>query len=270
MPASFFVICHVRRKLACSCCETIVQAPVPSRPIARGIHLQTHLVHFSGVLQADAYARVIAFYVDGMIQEAACWAHARHNFYGLHSARPSAITTETLRRIAELYVIEAEIRGKAPDELQRVRQQRSRPLLDDFDCWLRATLEKFSRKSDTRRRSSTLNLWSALLRYFGNGIIAIDNSAAERALRGVAIGRRNHLFTGADSGGEGAAAIYLLIGTAKLNGDDSEAWLRHVLANIADHPIIRSTGSPTSCPGLRRASTFGLNNTPPPRGDAII
>jgi len=120
VPASFFVICHVRRKLACSCCETIVQAPVPSRPIARGIHLQTHLVHFSGVLQADAYARVIAFYVDGMIKEAACWAHARHNFYGLNSARPSAITTETLRRIAELYVIEAEIRGKAPDELQRV------------------------------------------------------------------------------------------------------------------------------------------------------
>ncbi len=145
-----------------------------------------------------------------------------------------------MRRIAELYVIEAEIRGKPPHERQLVRQSRARPLLDDLDHWLRATLEKLSRKSDTAAAIQyALNLWPALLRYCDDGIIEIDNSAAERALRGVAIGRRNYLFAGADSGGERAAAIYSLIGTAKLNGVDPEAWLRHVLTNIADHPVNR-------------------------------
>jgi len=209
-------------------------------PDRKGIHPQTHLANFSGVLQADAYAGFNALYVDGTIHEAACWAHARRKFYDLHVARPSAITTEALRRIAELYGIEAEIRGKPPHERQLVRQQRARPLLDDFGNWLRATLEKLSRKSDMAAAIQyALNLWSALLRYCDDGIIEIDNSAAERALRGVAIGRRNYLFAGADSGGERAAAIYSLIGTAKLNGIDPEAWLHHVLANIADHPVNR-------------------------------
>ena len=101
-------------------------------------------------------------------------------------------------------------------------------------------LDKLSRKSDTAAAILyALNLWPALLRYCDNGIIEIDNSAAERALRGVAIGRRNYLFAGADSDGERAAAIYSLIGTAKLGGVDPEAWLRHVLTNIADHPVNR-------------------------------
>ena len=105
---------------------------------------------------------------------------------------------------------------------------------------MRATLEKLPRKSDTAAAIQyALNLWPALLRYCDDGIIEIDNSAAERALRGVAIGRRNYLFAGADSGGERAAAIYSLIGTAKLNGVAPEAWLRHVLANIAEHPVNR-------------------------------
>ena len=142
--------------------------------------------------------------------------------------------------MAELYVIEAEIRGKPPYERQQVREQRSRPLLDDFGSWLRATLVKLSRKSDTAATIQyALNLWPALLRYCDNGIIEIDNSAAERALRGVAISRRDYLFAGADSGGERAAAIYLLIGTAKLGGVNPEAWLRHVLAHIADQPVNR-------------------------------
>ena len=380
IPGSFRVIRHVRPKLACKCCDTIVQAPTPSRPIARGIagpgllahvlvakfadhlplyrqsviyaregvelerallanwvgaasallrplvdairrqvlagtklhaddtpipvlapgngktktarlwtyvrddsasgdttptavwfaytpdrkgiHPQTHLATFKGVLQADAYAGFNALYVDGTIQEAACWAHAHRKFRDLHAARPSAITTEALRRIAELYVIEAEIRGKPPNEGQLVRQQRSRPLLDDFGSWLRATLEKLSRKSDTAAAIQyALNLWPALLRYCDNGIIEIDNWAAERALRGVAIGRRNYLFAGADSGGERAAAVYSLIGTAKLGGVDPEVWLRHVLANIADHP-----GRRLPALELPRAAPFVLNNTPLPSG----
>jgi transposase len=209
-------------------------------PDCKGIHPQTHLANFKGVLQADAYAGFNALYVDGTIQEAACWAHARRKFYELHEARPSPLTTEALRRIAELYVIEAEIRGKPPHERQRVRLARAKPLVDDFKSWLRASLEKLSRKSDTSAAIMyALNLWPALSRYCDDGMIEIDNSAAERALRGVAIGRRNYLFAGADTGGERAAAMYSLIGTAKLNGVDPEAWLRHVLAHIADHPVNR-------------------------------
>ncbi len=358
VPASFRVIRHVRPKMACSCCDTIVQAPAPSRPIERGIagpgllahimvakfadhlplyrqsviyardgidldrallaswvgaasallrplvdairrhvlgasklhaddtpipvlapgngktktarlwtyvrddrpsgdttpaavwfaytpdrkgiHPQTHLANFSGVLQADAYAGFNAFFADGTIQEAACWAHARRKFYDLHEARPSPLTTEALHRIGQLYVIEAEIRGKPPHERQQVRHERSKLLVDDLETWLRASLEKLSRKSDTSAAIMyALNLWPALKRYCDDGAIELDNSAAERALRGVAIGRRNYLFAGADSGGERAAAIYTLIGTAKLNGVDPEAWLRHVLAHIADHPVNR-------------------------------
>jgi hypothetical protein len=145
-----------------------------------------------------------------------------------------------LRRIAELDVIEADIRGKPPDERRQIWETRSLPLLDDLERWLRATLDTLSRESDTAAAILyALKLWPALLRYCDDGAIEIDNSAAERALRGVAIGRRNYLFAGADSGGERAAAIYSLIGTAKLNGVAPEAWLRHVLTHIADHPVNR-------------------------------
>ena len=209
-------------------------------PDRKGIHPQTHLADYEGVLQADAYAGFNALYEDGTIQEAACWAHARRKFYDLHEARPSALTTETLHRIGELYAIEAKIRGKAPNERQQTRQAEAKPLVDDLERWLRGMLEKLSRKSDTSAAILyALNLWPALTRYCTDGMIEIDNSAAERALRGVAIGRRNYLFAGADTGGERAAAIYSLIGTAKLNGVDPEAWLRHVLAHIADHPVKR-------------------------------
>jgi hypothetical protein len=113
-------------------------------------------------------------------------------------------------------------------------------LLDELERWLRTTLDTLSRKSDTAAAILyALKLWPALLAYCDDGTIEIDNSAAERALRGIAIGRRNYLFAGADSGGERAAAIYSLIGTAKLNDIDPEAWLRHVLTHIADHPVNR-------------------------------
>lgn len=209
-------------------------------PDRKGIHPQTHLTAFKGILQVDAFAGFNALFDSGDIKEAACWAHARRKFYDLHEARPSAVTTEALNRIGALYQIEAEIRGKPPDERRHLRQQKSLPLIDDFEQWLRATLLKLSRKSDTTAAIMyALNLWPALKLYCDDGRIEIDNSAAERALRGVAIGRRNYLFAGADSGGERAAAMYSLIGTAKLNGIDPEAWLRHVLATIADHPVNR-------------------------------
>ncbi len=137
-------------------------------------------------------------------------------------------------------MIEAEIRGKPPDERRQAPQSRARPLLDDMERWLRVTLDTLSRKSDTTAAILyALKLWPALQGYCGDGVIEIDNSAAERALRSIAIGRRNYLFDGADSGGERAAAIYSLIRTAKLNGVDPEAWLCHVLTHIADYPVNR-------------------------------
>lgn len=209
-------------------------------PDRKGEHPQSHLKKFAGTLQADAYAGFNAIYQPGRIQEAACWAHARRKFYDLHVARPSTLTTEALRRIGELYGIETTIRGKPPDERRRIRQQQAKPLLADFEAWLKATMVPLSAKSDTTAAILyALNRWAALTRYCDDGTLEIDNSAAERALRGVAIGRRNYLFAGADSGGERAAAIYTLVGTAKLNNIDPEAYLRHVLGRIADHPINR-------------------------------
>ena len=207
-------------------------------PDRKGIHPQTHLAKFAGVLQADAFAGFNALFVGGQIQEAACWAHARRKFFDLHDARPSALTAEALRRIGELYVIEEEVRGKPPDKRQAVRQSQSLRRIDELESWLRESMLKLSRKSDTTAAIMyALNLWPALKLYCSDGTIEIDNSAAERALRGIAVGRRNYLFAGADSGGERSAAMYSLIGTAKLNGIDPEAWLRHVLTHIADHPV---------------------------------
>jgi hypothetical protein len=209
-------------------------------PDRKGEHPQAHLADFTGVLQADVYAGFNAIYDSGRVVEAACWAHARRKFYDLHVARPSPLTAEALRRIGELYAIEETIRGKPPDERLAIRQAPARPLLDDLERWLHATLAPLSRKSDTAAAILyALKLWPALTRYADDGRIEIDNSAAERALRGVALGRRNFLFAGADSGGERAAAMYGLIGTAKLNGVDPEAWLRHVLERIAEHPVNR-------------------------------
>ncbi|MGE5622645.1 MAG: IS66 family transposase [Bacillota bacterium] len=206
----------------------------------KGEHPQRHLARYRGILQADAYGGYQAIYGTGQVVEAACWAHARRKFYELHQARPSTVTAEALRRIGQLYAIEAKIRGKPPDERRRIRQAEARPLLDALQAWLRSTMETLSRKSDTTAAILyALNRWQALDRYCDDGTIEIDNSAAERALRGVALGRKNYLFAGADSGGERAAAIYSLVETAKLNGLDPEGYLRQVLACIADHPINR-------------------------------
>jgi hypothetical protein len=139
-----------------------------------------------------------------------------------------------------LYAIEKEIRGHLPDERREVRNMRSRPLLESLKQWFEETLGKLSRKSDTAMAVRyALGRWEALLRFCDDGRIEIDNNAAERALRVVALGRKNFLFAGSDGGGESAAVIYSLLGTAKLNGIDPEGYLRGVLSRIADHPIKR-------------------------------
>jgi transposase len=144
------------------------------------------------------------------------------------------------RRIAALYAIEAEIRGSTPEIRKTIRQARARPLVDSMHTWLEATLAKLSRKSDTAAAIRyALSRWTALTRYIDDGQLEIDNNAAERALRVVALGRKNYLFAGSDAGGERAAAIYTLLGSAKLNGLDPEIYLHQVLKRIADHPITR-------------------------------
>ena len=195
---------------------------------------------FTGTLQADGYAGFQRLYEGGQIEEAACWAHVRRKFFDLDQAHASPVASEALTRIGQMYGIESEIRGRPPDERLQIRQTRTRPLLDQMHRWLQMTSAKLSSKSAVAVAIRyALSRWAALLRFCEDGRLEIDNNAAERALRVVAIGRKNYLFAGADSGGERAAAIYSLIGSAKLNGFDPEAYLRYVLTRIADHPINR-------------------------------
>lgn len=207
-------------------------------PDRKSEHPRAHLGNFTGTLQADGYAGFDQVYETGRIQEAACWAHVRRKFYDLHVAHRSPVAAEAMERIAALYAIEKEIRGHPADQRREVRNLRARPLLESLKQWLEQTLGKLSRKSDTTLAVRyALSRWDALLRYVDDGRIEIDNNPAERTLRTVALGRKNYLFAGSDAGGERAAAIYSLIGTAKLNSLDPEFYLCNVLSRIADHPI---------------------------------
>ena len=204
----------------------------------KGEHPRAHLKNFKGALQADAYAGFHHLDEGGAIYEVACWAHTRRKFYEMHTAHPSPITTEALSRIGALYGIEEEIRGKPADFRCQVRQSRARPLLEELRVWMEKSLRQLSPKSETAAAIRyALSRWRALVRYVDDGLLEVDNNPAERALRCVALGRKNYLFAGANCGGERAAAIYSLIGSAKLNGLDPELYLRTVLAQIADHPI---------------------------------
>ena len=207
-------------------------------PNRQGIHPQTHLANFSGILQADAFPGYDKIFANGNIREAACMAHARRKIHDLHVNKATITTTEALRRIGQLYAIEEQIRGQPPDWRKRKRQEQSRPLLDDFELWLRTRLLTLSTQSDTTKAINyLLNQWQALVYYCEDGTAEIDNNIAENALRGVALGRKNFMFFGSDSGGERAAAMYSLIVSAKLNGIDPKAYLRYVLTHIADHKI---------------------------------
>jgi transposase len=212
-------------------------------PDRGGEHPREHLKRYRGILQADAYSGYSKLFDSGRVVHAACMAHARRYYWDVYEAQrraPGTVAEQALQRIAKLYEIEADIRGRPPDERRRERLERAAPLLKDLRAWLSETLTRVSARSDLAQAIGyTLTHWKALTRYCEDGRIEIDNNAAERALRGVSLGRKNYLFFGSDAGGERAAAIYSLVETAKLNGLDPEGYLRDVFERIAEHPINR-------------------------------
>jgi transposase len=213
-------------------------------PDRGGAHPERHLVVFAGILQADAYAGFNRLYEPQRkpwaILEAACWAHARRKLFELAAVSQAPIATEAVRRIDELFKIEREINGQPAEQRLAVRAERTKPLVIALEAWLCAQYERVSRKSEIGKALAyALNHWTALTRFLEDGRICMSNNAAERALRGIAVGRRNWTFAGSDRGGERAAAIYTLIETCKLNGVDPQAWLADVLARLPDHPAKR-------------------------------
>ncbi|ENH9046762.1 IS66 family transposase [Escherichia coli] len=209
-------------------------------PDRKGIHPQTHLACFSGVLQADAYAGFNELYRNGRITEAACWAHARRKIHDVHVRIPSALTEAALEQIGQLYAIEADIRGMPAEQRLAERQRKTKPLLKSLESWLREKMKTLSRHSELAKAFAyALNQWPALTYYANDGWVEIDNNIAENALRAVSLGRKNFLFFGSDHGGERGALLYSLIGTCKLNNVDPESYLRHVLGVIADWPVNR-------------------------------
>lgn len=209
-------------------------------------HPERHLTTYSGVMQADAYSGYNGLYVagrkPGRIIEAACWAHGRRKFFELAELQKAPVAIEAVRRIDELFAIEREINGRPPEQRLTVRQERAKSLVLSLERWLREERRRLSSKSPVAKAIDYfLKRCSAFSRFLDDGRICLSNNAAERAVRGIAIGRRNWTFCGSDSGGRRAAAIYTLIETCALNDVDARAWLADILASIADHPAKRIT-----------------------------
>jgi transposase len=202
------------------------------------------LADWSGVMQADAFSGYNALYEKGRepapVIEAACWAHGRRDFFDLAKLAKAPIAVEIVRRIDELFAIEREINGKPPDVRRAVRQERSKPLVAALKTYMHTQLDRLSPKNDLAKAIRyMLTRWPSFTRFIDDGRICLSNNAAERALRCVAVGRRNWSFAGSDAGGKRAAAVYSLIETCKLNDVDPRAWLADVLARLPDHPAHR-------------------------------
>ena len=203
----------------------------------KGEHPRAHLKEFRGVIHADGYAGFNELFAGGKIVEAACWAHVRRKFFDIHAATASPVAKEALDRIGQLYGVEETIKGLPPEHRRRERQQRSKPIAEALAAWADETVCQLSRKSELAAAFRYMRgRRAALSRCFDDGRLALDNNPAERALRCVAIGRKNCLFAGSDAGGRRAAALYSLIESAKLNRLDPQHYLADVLARIADHP----------------------------------
>src|SRR5271167_2545243 len=198
----------------------------------------THLDGFKGVLQVDGYAGYRRLADRGDVRLAFCWSHVRRGFYELATPGPSPIASEALEHIAALYAVEKDIRGRGADERRVVRQQRSRPLIDALEPWLRAKLGLISQKSKLAEAIRyALSRWEGLTRFVDDGRIELDNNTVERSIRSIALNRKNALFAGSDGGAEHWATIASLIETCKLNDVDPLAYLTSVLTRIVNgHP----------------------------------
>jgi transposase len=194
-----------------------------------------HLSRFEGILQVDGYAGFETLANGGRVELAACWAHARRKFYDFHQATGSPIAKEVLSRIATLYAIEKRVRGRSANERQTERQTRSKPVIDTLKPWLEDQLRRVPPRgglADAIRY--TLVRWTALTRFLDDGRIELDNNPVERAIRPIALGRKNHLFAGSDGGAERWATVCSLIETAKLNGVEPYAYLKDVLERMTN------------------------------------
>ena len=230
VPGRFIVNRIVRPRFACSSCEAFTQAALPSRPIAK----------YQGWMHADGYAGFEDLYRSGDIREVACMAHVRRKFVDIHRAQGSAIADEAIGRIAQLYAVEKEARGSPPDNRIELRQAKAKLAFDDLEAWLHTQLPSISGKSPLAGTIRyALTRMARLRPYLDHGILELDNNTAERAMRSVAIGRKNYLFVGSQTGGKAAAIAYTLIETAKLNDIDPQAWLADTLARIPDYKINR-------------------------------
>lgn len=209
----------------------------------KGEHPARHLKNFSGVLQADAYSGYDAIFKQGRILEAGCWSHARRKLWDIHvkqKRQPGTLAHQGLVRIGELFRTEAEVNGRSALRRRRMRQARTAPVLKELKSWMNETLAQVSAKSPIALAIGySLGNWTALTNFVDDGRIDAHNNTAERALRGVALGRKNYLHFGSDAGGHTAAVMYTLLGTARLNGVNPQRYLRHVLERIADHPSNR-------------------------------
>jgi transposase len=213
-------------------------------PDRGGKHPCSHLKNYAGILQADAYAGFNDLYHEarkpGPITEAACWAHGRRKLFVLADVAKAPLAIETVRRIDAIFDVEREINGLTAEQRLAIRQVRVAPLVTSLEQWMRGERARLSRHADVAKAMDyMLKRWVAFTRFLDDGRICLTNNAAERGLRGIALGRRSWLFAGSDRGGERAAAMYSLIVTAKLNDVDPRAWLADVLARIADHPVRR-------------------------------
>jgi transposase len=221
-----------------------------------GEHPQAHLADYTGIFQADAYSGYGKLYepgrAPGPIFEAACWVHARRPFFvmadlaenarrkaqGKQPAAISPMALDVVRRIDALFDIERTINGESAARRKAVRQELSAPLVADLEAWMREQRARLSRGNDVAKAMDyMLKRWSVFTRFLDDGRICLSNNAAERGLRGIALGRKSWLFCGSDRGGQRAAVMYSLIVTAKMNDIDPQAWLADVLARIAEHPV---------------------------------
>jgi transposase len=215
-------------------------------PDRKAEHAHALLAGCRGFLHADGYAGFADLYesepTTGVprLTEVACRAHARRKIYDVHAETGSPAAREALERIARLFAVEADIRGRNPADRRDARHRRSAPILAELKTFLDATLATISGKSSFAGaiRYAT-SRWAALTRFVDDGRLEMTNNAAERAIRPLALGRKNYLFAGSDAGGRRAAILYTLIETCRLNDIDPEAWLSDVVARIADHPINR-------------------------------